>query len=79
MPVSIRAVCSPCVPDPTPSSMSGSGSASSRKNCADIVVVVVLSGVQQDLAMTLRASGALTAAALMNCGRAPTTVRIFSG
>ena len=46
----MAAVCSACVPEPTPSAMSGSGSGELIEEEPRQLVVVVLSGVEQDLA-----------------------------
>ena len=53
MPTSMPLVCSPWDAEPTPSSMSGFGIASSPKEALGHGLVVMLSGVQQNLAVTL--------------------------
>ena len=64
-----------CVPPPRSSRCSGRGSPSSSKKTCESCVVVVLARVDEHLRRAARAGGAETAAALMNCGRFPMTVR----
>ena len=45
----IAAVWTAWLPDPTPRLRSGSGRPSSRKNTSDMLLVVVLAGVDDDL------------------------------
>ena len=72
----MRAVCEVFEPREMPSSRSGAGRPSSAKNTAREVVVEMLAGVDQHL-LVRAAQRPDTAAALMNCGRLPTTVRTF--
>ena len=73
-----RAVCTACVPEPTPSRWSGSGMPSSSRKTSDISAVVVLARVDERRAApsgSRRRSAAMTGAIFTKFGRAPTTAR----
>ena len=75
-PTSARAVCSACVPEPTPRKTSGVGSPSSLEEDVRHVRVVVLARcgrASSSIAGVELASARWTGAAFMKFGRAPTT------
>ena len=74
-----RAVCSACVPDPLSMRRSAGAQAELLEEDLREVGVVVLAGVDEHVVAQRPSSARATGAALMNCGRLPTTETTFIG